>query len=84
MISAYLSKDIIVFDIEGTGTDIFADNIIQLSAIKIRKGKKIAEFNPGFYEAVSKEILDLEIENYDIDFEEDYCPIPTLLIFVNF
>lgn len=43
--SAYLSKDIIVFDIEGTGTDIFADNIIQLSAIKIRKGKKIAEFN---------------------------------------
>lgn len=40
LISAYLSKDIIVFDIEGTGTDIFADNIIQLSAIKIRKGKK--------------------------------------------
>jgi DNA helicase-2/ATP-dependent DNA helicase PcrA len=45
LISAYLSKDIIVFDIEGTGTDIFTDNIIQLSAIKIRKGKKIAEFN---------------------------------------
>lgn len=45
LISAYLSKNIIVFDIEGTGTDIFADNIIQLSAIKIRKGKKIAEFN---------------------------------------
>lgn len=45
LISDYLSKDIIVFDIEGTGTDIFADNIIQLSAIKIRKGKKIAEFN---------------------------------------
>ncbi len=45
LISAYLSKDIIVFDIEGTGTDIFADNIIQLSAIKIRKEKKIAEFN---------------------------------------
>lgn len=45
LISAYLSKDIIVFDIEGTGTDIFADNIIQLSAIKIRKGKKIVEFN---------------------------------------
>ena len=45
LISAYLSKDIIVFDIEGTGTDIFADNIIQLSAIKIRKGKKITEFN---------------------------------------
>lgn len=45
LISAYLSKDVIVFDIEGTGTDIFADNIIQLSAIKIRKGKKIAEFN---------------------------------------
>ena len=25
--------------------------------------EKIAEFNPGFYEAVSKEIIDLEIEN---------------------
>ena len=45
--------------------------------------EKIAEFNTEFYEAVSKEILDLEIENYDIDFEEDYCPTPTLLIFEN-
>lgn len=45
LISAYYTKNIVVFDIEGTGTDIFADNIIQLSAIKIYRGKKIDEFN---------------------------------------
>ena len=45
LISAYYTKDIIVFDIEGTGTDIFADNIIQLSAIKIRRGKCIEVFD---------------------------------------
>ena len=45
LIHAYHVKDIVVFDIEGTGTDVFSDNIIQLSAIKLRRGKKVAEFN---------------------------------------
>ena len=45
LIHAYHAKDIIVFDIEATGTDIFSDNIIQLSAVKIRRGIKIATFN---------------------------------------
>lgn len=45
LIHAYHAKDIVVFDIEGTGTDVFSDNIIQLSAIKLRREKKIAEFN---------------------------------------
>lgn len=49
----------------------------------INEYEKITEFNPEFYKTVSREILDLKVENYDIDFEEDYCPIPTLLIFVN-
>ena len=45
LIQAYFTKDIIVFDIEGTGTDIFTDNIIQLSAVRIHKGKRIDSFN---------------------------------------
>lgn len=45
LIHAYHAKEIVVFDIEGTGTDVFSDNIIQLSAIKLYRGKKIAEFN---------------------------------------
>lgn len=45
LISAYYTKNIVVFDIEGTGTNVFTDNIIQLSAIKIYKGKQIAKFN---------------------------------------
>ena len=45
LIHAYHVKDIVVFDIEGTGTDVFSDNIIQLSAIKLRRGKKVAAFN---------------------------------------
>lgn len=45
LIHAYHAKDIVVFDIEGTGTDVFSDNIIQLSAIKLRREKNIAEFN---------------------------------------
>lgn len=45
--------------------------------------EKIAEFNPEFYKTVSREILDLKVENYDFEFEEDYCPVPTIVIFVN-
>ena len=45
LIHAYLAKDIVVFDIEGTGTDIFTDNIIQLSAVRIHCGRQIASFN---------------------------------------
>lgn len=45
LIQAYFSKDIIVFDIEGTGTDTLTDNIIQLSAVRIRQGKIIAKFD---------------------------------------
>ena len=32
---------------------------------------------------VSREILDLKVENYDFEFEEDYYPVPTIVIFVN-
>ena len=45
--------------------------------------EKIAEFNPEFYKTVSREILDLKVENYDIDFDEGCSPEPSLAIFVN-
>lgn len=45
LIRAYLTKDIIVFDIEGTGTDIFTDNIIQLSAVRIHQGRCTDKFD---------------------------------------
>lgn len=45
--------------------------------------EKIAEFNPDFYKTLSREILDLKVENYDIDFDEGCSPEPSLAIFVN-
>lgn len=45
LIQAYFHQDIIVFDIEGTGTDVFTDNIVQLSAVRVRGGKVIATFD---------------------------------------
>ncbi len=45
LIKYYLTGDIIVFDIEGTGTDVCSDNIVQLSAVRIHKGKKTATFD---------------------------------------
>ena len=53
LIHAYTAKDIIVFDIEGTGTDIFTDNIIQLSAVRIHRGQQIASFNKYLQSAKS-------------------------------
>lgn len=38
---SYSNKDIVVFDTETTGTNIFDDDIIQIAAIKIRNGQII-------------------------------------------
>lgn len=45
--------------------------------------EKISEFNPDFYKTLSREILDLKVENYDIYFDEGCSPKPSLVIFVN-
>lgn len=42
-IKAYESGNIIVFDTETTGLDVFDDDIIEISAIKVRNGKQIGE-----------------------------------------
>lgn len=44
--------------------------------------QQIAEFNPEFYEVISKEILDLEVENFDIDIEYASDGGVVLLVFV--
>lgn len=45
--------------------------------------QQIAEFNPEFYEVISKEVLDLEVENFDIDIEYGSDGGTVLLVFVN-
>lgn len=45
--------------------------------------QQIAEFNPEFYEVISKEVLDLEVENFDIDIDYGSDGGVVLLVFVN-
>lgn len=44
-INTYDTQDIIVFDTETTGLDVFQDDIIQIAAERIRHGKSIAKFS---------------------------------------
>lgn len=44
-INTYETQDIIVFDTETTGLDVFQDDIIQIAAERIRQGKSIAKFS---------------------------------------
>ena len=39
----YESKDIVVFDTETTGLDVFSDDIIEISAIRTRNGQQIGD-----------------------------------------
>lgn len=40
-VSAYESRDIVVFDTETTGLDVYEDDILQIAAVKIRKGRVV-------------------------------------------
>lgn len=42
-LSLYDTVDMVVFDTETTGTDVFSDDIIELSAIRVRQGKMTGE-----------------------------------------
>ena len=37
----YETRDIVVFDTETTGLDVFADDVVQLAAIKVRRGRVV-------------------------------------------
>ena len=44
-VETYETSDIVVFDTETTGLDVFNDDIIQIAAERIRQGKSIAKFS---------------------------------------
>mgnify|MGYP002624277967 FL=1 len=37
----YESRDIVVFDTETTGLDVFSDDVVQLAAVKVRRGRVV-------------------------------------------
>lgn len=43
----YLSREVVIFDIETTGLNVFCDDIVQIAAIKVKDGKKVegSDFN---------------------------------------
>lgn len=42
-VECYEEKDIVVFDTETTGLDVFADDIVQIAAVKMRKGRVVPD-----------------------------------------
>ncbi len=44
-VSCYEEQDIIVFDTETTGLNIFEDDVIQIAAERLRQGKRVAKFS---------------------------------------
>lgn len=44
-VSTYEAKDIVVFDTETTGLDVFTDDVVQIAAIRVRQGRIVDELN---------------------------------------
>ncbi|MCR4601951.1 MAG: UvrD-helicase domain-containing protein [Prevotella sp.] len=44
-IDAYEQRDIVVFDTETTGLDVFQDDVVQIAAIRVSKGKVVDSLN---------------------------------------
>ena len=42
---AYEQRDIVVFDTETTGLDVFHDDVVQIAAVKTRRGRVVEELN---------------------------------------
>lgn len=85
LILAYHNSDIIVFDIEGTGTDVFTDNIVQLSAVRVHRGKVVATFDE--YLQSEKSVGDSEKVHHISDkylAEHGKNPVETLQKFTEF
>lgn len=41
----YETRDVVVFDTETTGLDVFTDDVVQLAAIKVRRGRVVDSLN---------------------------------------
>ena len=59
-LNAYENNEIVLFDTETTGLDIFNDDIVQIAAIKIKNGMKVPDSEKVIYMSSSKP-LPLEI-----------------------
>ena len=44
-VQAYEQQDLVVFDTETTGLDVFADDVVQIAAVKTRRGRVVDELN---------------------------------------
>lgn len=55
-VECYEEKDIVVFDTETTGLDVFADDIIQIAAVKLHKGRTVPGSSFVAYLTTSREI----------------------------
>ena len=44
-VKVYEGRDIVVFDTETTGLDVFEDDVVQIAAIKVRQGRTVEELN---------------------------------------
>lgn len=55
-VDCYENSDIVVFDTETTGLDVFADDIIQIAAVKMRKGKIVPDSAFVAYIKTAREI----------------------------
>ncbi len=55
-VKSYETEDIVVFDTETTGLDVFEDDIVQIAAIKMRKGRVVDDSTFVAYLKTSREI----------------------------
>ena len=44
-VKAYEKQDVVVFDTETTGLNVFEDDVVQIAAVKVRQGRVIEELN---------------------------------------
>lgn len=44
-VEAYMKRDLVIFDTETTGLDIFEDDVVQIAAVRVRQGQVVDELN---------------------------------------
>ncbi len=44
-VDAYRNRDLVIFDTETTGLNVFEDDVVQIAAVRVREGKVVEELN---------------------------------------